>query len=212
MKKTKVHFVLVGGGCSIPNAVRTIYDDKGLLIDGILLNLDGSRFVKDHVKNDDLSIPMTTDKHVSDFFVSNSDDDLVMPDDDLQSTNGSSTRMNLKRKRTKSDLDSVLILPPPPPPTPQPAPLPSSSSSTTQPPSPPLSTASLSAPTSATSSTTEASTLLRHYAHVCGVNINETILENAELCGTNLAVKLMQMGADSILEEIQQTVVVIPTP
>jgi hypothetical protein len=54
--------------------------------------------------------------------------------------------------------------------------------------------------------------LLRHYAHVCGVNINETLLENAELCGTNLAVKLMQLGADSILEEIQQNAVVIPTP
>lgn len=155
---------------------------------------------------------MTTDKHVSDFFVSNSDDDLVLPDDDLQSTHGSSARMNLKRKRTKSDLDSGLILPPPPPPPAAAASIPSSSSSTTQPPSPPLSTTSLSVPTSATSSTTEATTLLRHYAHVCGVNINETILENAELCGTNLAVKLMQMGADSILEEIQQTVVVIPTP
>ena len=207
-EKIKVDF-LVGGGCSIPNAVRTIYDEKGLYIDGILLNLDGSRFVKDNVKNDDLTVPMTTDKHVSDFFESNSDDDLVLHDDDLQSTNGSSDQMSLKRKRTKSDIDSGLILPPPPPPS---IPLPSSSSSTTtttaQPPSPPLSTTSLSAPTSAT----EVKPLLRHYAHVCGVNINETVLENAELCGTNLAVKLMQMGADSILEEIQQTVVVIPTP
>jgi hypothetical protein len=79
-----------------------------------------------------------------------------------------------------------------------------------QPPSPPLSTASSTGPSATT--TTEVSPLLRHYAHVCGVNINEIVLENAELCGTNLAVKLMQMGADSILEEIRQHVVVIPTP
>jgi hypothetical protein len=52
--------------------------------------------------------------------------------------------------------------------------------------------------------------LFRHYAHVCGVNMNETILENAEICGTNLAVKLMQMGADSILEEIREKVTIIP--
>lgn len=176
-------------------------------MDGILLNLDGSRFVKDHVKNPDLSIPMTTSKHVSNLFDSHSDDDL--PDDDMHATNGSSNRMSLKRKRTKSDIDSVLI--PPPPPTTTTVSL-SSSATATHPPSPPLSTVSLSAPSSATSSTIEVTPLLRHYAHVCGVNINETILENAELCGTNLAVKLMQRGADSILEEIQQTVVVIPTP
>jgi porphobilinogen deaminase len=184
---------IVGGGCSIPNAVRTVYNDKGLTIYGILLNLDGSRFVKDSIKNSDLTVPMTTTKHGSTFFVSQSDDDLLLPDDDLQSTNGSSNRINVKRKRTESDVDSILI-PPPPPPMPQP-------------PSPPLSTSS-----SATTSTTEVVPLLRHYAHVCGVNINETVLENAELCGTNLAVKLMQMGADSILEEIRQNVVVIPTP
>jgi len=183
--------LIVGGGCSIPNAVRTVYNDKALIIDGILLNLDGSRFVKDCVKNSDLTVLMTTTKHGSTFFVSHSDDDLVLPDDDLQSTDRSSNRMNLKRKRTKSDVDSILIPPPPP-----------------QPPSPPLSTGSL----SATPSTTEVVPLLRHYAHVCGVNINETVLENAELCGTNLAVKLMQMGADSILEEIHQNVLVIPTP
>jgi len=164
-----------------------------LTIYGILLNLDGSRFVKDSIKNSDLTVPMTTTKHGSTFFVSQSDDDLLLPDDDLQSTDRSSNRINVKRKRTESDVDSILI-PPPPPPMPQP-------------PSPPLSTSS-----SATTSTTEVVPLLRHYAHVCGVNINETVLENAELCGTNLAVKLMQMGADSILEEIRQNVVVIPTP
>jgi len=43
------------------------------------------------------------------------------------------------------------------------------------------------------------------------VNISETVLENAEICGTNLAVKLMQMGADSILEEIRQKVTIIHT-
>jgi hypothetical protein len=206
-------FFLVGGGCSIPNAVRTVYHDKGLLIDGILLNLDGSRLVKDHVENSDLTVPMTTTKHVSTFFVSHSDDDdLLLPDDDLQSTDKSSNRRNLKRKRTESDTDSILIPPPPPTATTHVLSPPSLSSSTSQPPSPPLSTASLSTPSSATTSTTEVVPLLRHYAHVCGVNINETVLENAELCGTNLAVKLMQMGADSILEEIRQTVVVIPTP
>ena len=159
-------------------------------MDGMLLNLDGSRFVRDHVENSDLTVPMTTTKHVSTFFVSHSDDELILPDDDLLSSN----RINLKRKRTESDTDSILLPPPPPPPL--------------EPLSPPLSTGSLSVNTS----TTEVLPLLRHYAHVCGVNINETILENAELCGTNLAVKLMQMGADSILEEIQQTVVIIPTP
>ena len=144
----------------------------------MLLNLDGSRFV----------VPMTTTKHAPNFFVSHSDDDLLLPDDDLQSADGSRNRVNSKRKRHESDVDSVLVPPP----------------------SPPLSTASLSTPSSA--STTDVVPLLRHYAHVCGVNINETVLENAELCGTNLAVKLMQMGADSILEEIHRTVVVIPTP
>lgn len=194
----------IGGGCSIPNAVRTEYNEKGLIIDGVLLNLDGSRFVKDIVENPDLTVPMITTKHASTFIVSNSDDELLLPDDDLQSTDGSLNRMNSKRKRIESDGDSILILPPP------------STAQTPlvvpQPPSPPLSTASVSTPSSATTSTTEVLPLLRHYAHVCGVNINETILENAELCGTNLAVKLMQMGADSILEEIQQSVVVIPTP
>ena len=189
---------IVGGGCSIPNAVRTVYNDKSLIMDGILLNLDGSRFVKDHVENSDLTVPMTTTKHGPSFFVSHSDDELLLLDDDIQSTDGSSNRMNLKRKRTESDIDSILV----PPPLHLPAP---------HPPSPPLSTTSSSVP-STTTTTTEGVTLLRHYAHVCGVNINETLLENAELCGTNLAVKLMQLGADSILEEIQQNVVVIPTP
>jgi hypothetical protein len=145
------------------------------------------------MENTDLTVPMTTIKHASTFFVSHSDDDLLLPEDDLQSSDESSNRMNFKRKRTESDIDSILIPPPPPP-------------------SPPLSTASLSTPSSATTSTTDVVPLLRHYAHVCGVNINETVLENAELCGTNLAVKLMQLGADSILEEIHQTVIVIPTP
>jgi hypothetical protein len=134
---------------------------------------------------------MTTTKHSSTFFVSHSDDELLLPDDDLQSTDRSSNRMKLKRKRTESGVDSILVPPP-----------------VSQPPSPPLSTGSL----PATTSTTEVVPLIRHYAHVCGVNINETVLENAELCGTNLAVKLMQMGADSILEEIRQNVTVIPTP
>jgi len=173
---------IVGGGCSIPNAVCTVYNEKELIMDGILLNLDGSRFVKDHVKNSDLTVPMTTTKHGSNFFVSQSDDELLLPDDDLQSTDESSNRMNVKRKRTKSHADSVLSLPPIP------------------------------QPSSTTTTTTEVVPLLRHYAHVCSVDINETLLENAELCGTNLAVKLMQMGADSILEEIRQNVVVIHTP
>ncbi len=164
-----------------------------------MLNLDGSRFVRDRVENTDLTVPITTTKHGSTFFVSNSDDDLLLPEDDLQSPDESSNRMNPKRKRTESDMDSVLTPPLPPQPPPPP-------------PSPPLSTTSLSTPSSATTSTTDVVPLLRHYAHVCGVNINETLLENAELCGTNLAVKLMQMGADSILEEIKETVVVIPTP
>jgi len=60
------------------------------------------------------------------------------------------------------------------------------------------------------STTIKNTPLFRHYAHVCGMNINETLLENAEICGTNLAVKLMQMGAGSILEEIRQKVTIIP--
>jgi hypothetical protein len=55
----------------------------------------------------------------------------------------------------------------------------------------------------------ESSPLYRHYAHVCAVNINETILENAEICGTNLAVKLMQLGADNILEEIRGKITIL---
>ena len=179
---------LVGGGCSIPNAVRTTYTDKGLVMDGMLLNLDGSRFVKGHVENLDLTIPITTTKPVPTFFVPHSDDELLLADDEAQSAD----RNSLKRKRTESDIDSVLVPPP-----------------VQQPPSPPLSTTSS---TATTSTGTETVSLLRHYAHVCGVNINETVLENAELCGTNLAVKLMQLGADSILEEIQQSSVIIPTP
>ncbi|UJR27035.1 hypothetical protein I4U23_008339 [Adineta vaga] len=188
----------IGGGCSIPNAVRTIYNEKGLVMDGMLLNLDGSRFVKDHVENLDLTVPMTTTKHATTFFVSNSDDELLSIEDETQLTNRSSNQRNLKRKRTESDIDSVLIPPP-----------------VQQPPTPPSSTTSATIPsitTTATLTETDVIPLLRHYAHVCGVNINETLLENAELCGTNLAVKLMQLGADSILEEIQQSSVVIPTP
>lgn len=190
---------LVGGGCSIPNAVRTEYIDKRLVIDGMLLNLDGSRFVKDHLENADLTVPMTTTKHGSAFFVPQSDDDLLLLDEDPSSTDPSGSQQgHLKRKRTESDADSVLA----PPPTHAALPLPLVSS-------PPTSTTTTKTTAEATN---EVVPLLRHYAHVCGVNLNETILENAELCGSNLAVKLMQMGADSILEEIQQSVVVIPTP
>ncbi|CAF1117193.1 unnamed protein product [Rotaria sordida] len=177
----------IGGGCSIPNAVRTVYNEKGLIIDGILLNLDGSRFVKDCVENSDLTISTTTTKNGSTFFVSHSDDDLSLPDDDIQSIDRYSNGMNSKKQLTESNINSIHV--------------PSPSTSTSQSSSPSLST-----------TTTEVVPLLRHYAHVCGVNINETILENAELCGTNLAVKLMQMGADSILEEIHQNVTVIPPP
>ncbi|CAF2804855.1 unnamed protein product [Rotaria sp. Silwood2] len=163
----------IEGGCSIPNAVRTEYDGKGLTLNGILLNLDGSRYVKDHIENLDLTISMTTP--IPSFLVSQTDDDLLLTDDDIQSH-----PINLKRKRADSNNDVILH---------------------------PLSTT-----TSSTSSSTtiENVPLLRHYAHVCSVNINETILENAELCGTNLAVKLMQMGADSILEEIRHNITITP--
>ena len=50
--------------------------------------------------------------------------------------------------------------------------------------------------------------LPRHYAHVCAINIEPILLENAELCGTNLAVRLQQMGADSILEDIRRTLAI----
>jgi hypothetical protein len=131
-------------------------------MNGILLNLDGSRYVKDQIENSDLSIPMTTP--MPNFLV----DDLLLIDDEIQS----SSRKSLKRKRADSDADTA-----------------------------PMTTSSI---------LPENSPLYRHYAHVCAVNINETLLENAEICGTNLAVKLMQMGADSILEEIRAKVTIIP--
>ena len=89
-------FSLVGGGCSIPNAVRTTYTEKELVMDGMLLNLDGSRFVKDHVENLDLTIPITTTKHVPRFFVPHSYDELFLADDETQSA----VRRNFKRKLT----------------------------------------------------------------------------------------------------------------
>ncbi|CAF3550366.1 unnamed protein product [Rotaria socialis] len=173
----------IGGGCSIPNAVCTVYNEKELKIDGVLLNLDGSRFVKDCVENLDLTKPMVITKGGSSLFVSSTDNDFLSLDDDTPPIDGSSNPMNSNQSHNKSDIDSIRIFNP--------------SSSI------PLSV------TSTETTTTEVAPLLRHYAHVCGVNINETILENAELCGTNLAVKLMQMGADSILEEIQQRVTTI---
>jgi len=136
----------------------------------MLLNLDGSRVVKDHIENCNLTIPMTTS--IPTFLVPQTDDDLLLLDDEIQPSHTS-----LKRKRTDSDSDSVLL----PPPSPE-----------------------------VSSTATEVLPLLRHYAHVCGVNMNETILENAELCGTNLAVKLMQLGADTILEEIHQNTTIVP--
>ncbi|CAF1318887.1 unnamed protein product [Rotaria sordida] len=160
----------IEGGCSIPNAVRTEYNGNGLKINGMLLNLDGSRYVKDYIENSNLTISMTTP--IPSFLVSQTDDDndLLLTDDNIQSH-----PINLKRKRTDSSSDVVL-----------------DPDSTT------------------TSSTIENVSLLRHYAHVCCINTHETILENAELCGTNLAVKLMQMGADSILEEIRHNVTITP--
>ncbi|CAF0772881.1 unnamed protein product [Adineta ricciae] len=155
----------IEGGCSIPNAVRTEYHGKNLTINGILLNLDGSRSVKGHIENLDLTIPVTTP--IPSFLVSSTDEDVLSSTEDETQP----VRKTFKRKRVDSDADSSLS--------------PSISMKT-----PPL---------------------LRHFAHVCGVNINETILENAELCGTDLAVKLIQMGADSILEEIHRKVTIIPT-
>ena len=159
-------YFLVEGGCSIPNAVRTEYNGKCLTINGILLNLDGSRFVKDQIENLDLSISVTTPR--PNFLV----DDLLSSEDETQSP-----RKNLKRKRADSETDADTVVPLSPP---------------------------------VTTNLSETSPLYRHYAHVCAVNINETLLENAEICGTNLAVKLMQMGADSILEEIRTKVPIIP--
>lgn len=146
----------VEGGCSIPNAVRTDYNGKGLIMHGILLNLDGSRYVKDQLDYADLSIPMTTPP--LNFLVSSTDDDILSNDDDA-----STSRKNLKRKRVDSETEI------------------------------------------------EPSPLYRHYAYVCAVNTDSTILENAEICGTNLAVKLMQMGAASILEEIREKTAIIST-
>lgn len=176
MNQYDFFYILVGGGCSIPNAVRTVYDEKGLTIHGIVLNLDGSRYVKDSIENSNLHITTTTSKHNSSFFVSHSDDDCSLPDDDSQS-------MSSKAEQSESDVDYTPV-------------------------STPLSIMSLSSP----SKTAEIAPLLRHYAHVCGINSDEIVLENAELCGTNLAVKLMQMGADSILEEIHQNLVLVTPP
>lgn len=163
----------IEGGCSIPNAVCTQYNGKSLKIKGILLNLDGSRYVKEQIENSNLTKPMTTP--IPSFLVSSADDDLSLIDNEAQAT-----QRNLKRKRVDSEADTT---------------------------SPPKRTH----PVSLTSVAQERAPLLRHYAHICVVNIDETLLENAEICGTNLAVKLMQMGADSILEEIHQNVTIIPT-
>ena len=148
-------------------------------MNGILLSLDGSRYVKDQIENSDLTIPMTTP--IPSFLVSGTDDD---DNDDLSSTDEDiqSKRVNLKRKRIDSDTDNT-----------------------------PVSLPAKSQPVILSSATAEHSLLLRHYAHVCGINIDETVLENAEICGTNLAVKLMQMGADSILEEIRQNLTIVST-
>lgn len=167
--------IIVEGGCSIPNAVRTEYDGKCLKLSGILLNLDGSRYVKDHIENLNISIPMTTP--IASFLVSQTDDDLLLTDDEKQMN-----KDNLKRKHEDSDNDGTLS-------------------------SGPSTSSSISSPQTKSIETTS---LLRHFAYVCCVNVDETILENAELCGTNLAVKLMQMGADTILEEIRQKVPIIP--
>lgn len=134
---------------------------------GILLNLDGSRFVKDQMEYVDLSIPMTTPQ--PSFLVSSTDDDGLSTDDDT-----SSPRKTLKRKHLDSETEV----------------------------NPPVTTSSAS---------DEHSPLYRHYAYVCAVDVDSTILENAEICGTNLAVKLMQMGAASILEEIREQVPIIST-
>ena len=159
---------VVEGGCSIPNAVRTEYSGKSLTMHGILLNLDGSRYVKDQMDYADLSIPMTTPQ--LNFLVSSTEDDLLSNEDDT-----SSPRKNLKRKRVDSETEIV------------------------------------SPPSKITSSIpVEPSPLYRHYAYVCAVDTDSTILENAEICGTNLAVKLMQMGAASILEEIREKTATIP--
>jgi len=132
-----VRFFLVEGGCSIPNAVRTDYNGKSLSISGILLNLDGSRYVKDHIEIADVSIPLLTPPPTFLLHQTNNDNDEE------------------EEEEGKKGLDQSLY---------------------------------------------------RHFAYICAVNMNETILENAEISGTNLAVKLMQLGAGSILEEIHTKV------
>jgi len=45
-------------------------------MNGILLNLDGTHYVKDQIENSDLFIPMTTP--IPSFLVSQTDDDLLL--------------------------------------------------------------------------------------------------------------------------------------
>lgn len=151
----------------------------------MLLNLDGSRFVKDQVENFDLTRPMATTKNGSSFFVPYADDNLLLLNDEGSIINDSLDHTNSEKVNHNKDMDSKHIF------------IPESSIS--------LSVQSIEP------ANTQTTPLLRHFAHVCSVNINETVLENAELCGTNLAVKLLQMGADNILEEINQNVTIIPT-
>ena len=147
---------------------------------------------------------MTSNRNGSQFFVPQTDDDLSLVEDDNAAADSSHQRLDLKRKRIESESESI-ALPPPLASTTTAATTATTSTSTE-------SKSSIDETQSAKQTTTETVPLLRHFSHVCAVNIDETLLENAELSGTNLAVKLMGMGADSILEEIHQHVVVIPTP
>lgn len=174
------------------------------------MNLDGTRFVRDRVENLDLTVQRTSTKHGSTFFVPQNNEQLLAE----ESSANRQTSTIRKRKRSESDVDSILLSPPRPPPPP-----PSSASSASSVESPSkMTTADAFQVDSSNDSVDSIKTdnetvpLLRHYAHVCAVNIDETILENAELSGSNLAVKLMQMGADSILEEIHQNSTVNRTP
>ncbi|CAF0789204.1 unnamed protein product [Didymodactylos carnosus] len=162
----------IGGGCSVPNAVRTQYDGKELIIDGILLNLDGTKFVKDRIVDSDLTISKNSLRGNIKFFVQKDDVPIIENKTLDVPTEGEDLVPNLKRKRT-SEEDDVSGF-----------------------------------PTSKKALIKEP--LYRHFAHVCCLDIDETILENAELCGTNLAVRLSQLGAESILEEIRQSVTVHP--
>ncbi|CAF0766850.1 unnamed protein product [Didymodactylos carnosus] len=174
----------IGGGCSVPNAVQTQYDGKELIIDGILLNLDGTKFVKDRIIYSDITLPrrkLQINRSVS----IKRDNSPVTGNDGKYSTAErveiAKRRLNLKRKHANEDFDDEEV---------------NNNNNNDD------GGNKLSIIQTKSNATT---TLYNQYLHVCCLNIDETLLKNAEHCGVKLAMKLNQKGASNILQEIKQS-------